>query len=56
VRLAKRAVRNASEMTFDQALDDIAGKTAISDHHEDAREGRAAFADKRPPRFNAWLE
>ena len=43
-------------MTFAQALDDIAGKTAISDHHPDSREGVAAFRDKRPPKFNAWLE
>ncbi|HXF50890.1 MAG TPA: enoyl-CoA hydratase-related protein [Dehalococcoidia bacterium] len=52
MRLLKRAVYNAAEMTFAQALDDIATKTAISDHHPDAREGIAAFREKRPPRFN----
>lgn len=52
MRLLKRAVYNAAEMTFTQALDDIATKTAISDHHPDAREGVAAFREKRPPRFN----
>ena len=31
-------------------------KTAISDHHLDAREGVAAFREKRPPKFNRWLE
>ncbi|KKK87911.1 hypothetical protein LCGC14_2748510, partial [marine sediment metagenome] len=38
--------------TFAHALDEIAAKTAISDHHADAREGLAAFREKRRPRFN----
>ncbi len=56
MRLLKRSVYNAAEQTFAQALDDIASKTAVSDHHPDAREGFAAFREKRPPRFNQWLE
>jgi 2-(1,2-epoxy-1,2-dihydrophenyl)acetyl-CoA isomerase len=56
MRLLKRSVYNAAEMTWAQALDDIAAKTAISDHHADAREGIAAFREKRKARFNAWLE
>jgi len=56
MRLLKRTIYNAAEMTFAHALDDIAAKTAISDHHADAREGLAAFQEKRAPRFNAWLE
>ncbi len=52
IRLLKRSVYNAAEMTFAQALDDIASKTGISDHHPDAREGMAAFREKRKPRFN----
>lgn len=56
MRLLKRTLYNAAELTWQQSLDDIAGKTAITDHHPDAREGVTAFRDKREPKFNAWLE
>jgi len=56
MRLLKRSVYNAAELSFEQALDEIASKTAISDHHPDAREGVAGFRDKRAPSFNAWLD
>ena len=56
MRLLKRSIYNAAEMSFVHALDDIAAKTAVSDHHPDAREGMAAFREKRAARFNAWLE
>jgi 2-(1,2-epoxy-1,2-dihydrophenyl)acetyl-CoA isomerase len=56
MRLLKRSIYNAAELTWDQALDEIAAKTAVSDHHPDAREGVSAFRDKREPRFNAWLD
>jgi 2-(1,2-epoxy-1,2-dihydrophenyl)acetyl-CoA isomerase len=56
MRLLKRSVYNAAELSFEHALDEIAAKTAISDHHPDAREGVAGFRDKRAPSFNAWLE
>ena len=52
MRLLKRSVYNAAELTFAQACDDIASKTAITDHLPDAREGAAAFREKRPARFN----
>lgn len=52
MRLLKRSVYTAAETTFAHALDDIATKTAISDHHPDAREGIRAFQEKRPPKFN----
>ena len=55
MRLLKRSVYQAAEMTFEQACDEIAAKTAISDHHPDAREGVTAFREKRAPRFNEWL-
>jgi 2-(1,2-epoxy-1,2-dihydrophenyl)acetyl-CoA isomerase len=56
MRLLKRTIYNAAEMTFAHALDDIAAKTAISDHHPDAREGMKAFQEKRQATFNSWLE
>ena len=56
MRLLKRAIYNAADLNFDQALDDIASKTAVSDHHPDAREGVAAFRERRKPTFNQWLE
>ena len=55
MRLLKRTIYNAAEMTWAHALDDIAAKTAISDHHPDAREGVAAFRERREPQFNQWL-
>ena len=53
MRLLKRAVYNAAELDFVHALDDIATKTAISDHHADAKDGGASFREKRAARFNA---
>ena len=55
-RLLKRSIYNAADMIFEQALDEIAAKTAISDHHPDAKEGGLAFREKREPKFNAWLD
>ena len=51
MRLLKRSIYNAASQTWEQALDDIATKTAISDHHADAREGIKAFQEKRKARF-----
>lgn len=55
MRMLKTTIYNASEMTWHQALDDIAAKTAVTDHHPDSREGVAAFRERREPQFNAWL-
>jgi len=52
MRMLKRSIYNAAELTFAQALDEIAAKTAVSDHHADAIEGIKAFQEKRKPRFN----
>ena len=51
MRLLKRSIYNAAELSFTQACDEIAAKTAISDHHPDAREGVAAFREKREAHF-----
>ena len=56
MRFLKKAVYNAAHLTFDQAGDDIASKTAVSDFHDDAHDGSKAFFEKRPPVFNQWLE
>ena len=56
MRMLKRSIHQAANMTWEQSLDEIAAKTAITDHLADAREGGAAFLQKRQPQFNAWLE
>jgi 2-(1,2-epoxy-1,2-dihydrophenyl)acetyl-CoA isomerase len=56
MRLLKRSIYGAAELSFSHALDDIASKTAISDHHADATAGGQSFREKKPPRFNEWLE
>jgi 2-(1,2-epoxy-1,2-dihydrophenyl)acetyl-CoA isomerase len=56
IRMLKRSIYNAAESNFAQALDDIAARTAVADHHPDAKDGARSFAEKRPPRFNQWLE
>lgn len=56
MRMLKRSLHNAAELPWNAALDEIAAKTAIVDHHPDAQEGVSAFKDKREPSFNAWLD
>jgi 2-(1,2-epoxy-1,2-dihydrophenyl)acetyl-CoA isomerase len=51
MRMLKRSLYNAADSTLAQAFDDIAVRTAISDHHPDAREGASSFRDKRTPKF-----
>jgi 2-(1,2-epoxy-1,2-dihydrophenyl)acetyl-CoA isomerase len=52
MRMLKRSIYVAAETSFAHALDDIAARTAVTDHHPDAREGLAAFREKRKARFN----
>lgn len=52
MRLLKRSIYAAAELPMGAALEEIALRTAISDHHPDAREGARAFREKRPPVFN----
>src|SRR5215467_4093428 len=56
MRLLKRSIYVAAEVSFAQALEDIALRTAVTDHHSDAREGVQAFRQKRQPAFNQQLE
>ncbi len=56
MRMLKRSLYVAAESTFERAMEDIAVRTAITDHHADAKEGGASFAQKRKPAFNAWLD
>jgi 2-(1,2-epoxy-1,2-dihydrophenyl)acetyl-CoA isomerase len=55
MRMLKKAVYNAAHLTFDQAGEDIAVRTAVSDFHADAVDGGKAFFEKRPAVFNRWL-
>ncbi len=55
MRMLKRAIYNAADYTMAQAMDDIASKTAISDHHADAKEGGDSFRERRKPSFNQDL-
>ncbi len=52
MRMLKRSIQLAASLTWEQSLDEIAAKTAVTDHHPDAKEGVAAFLAKRQPTFN----
>ena len=56
MRMLKRSLYVAADSTFEKALEDIAVRTAVTDHHDDAREGGRSFKEKRTPKFNAWLD
>lgn len=56
MRMLKRSIYLAAEQTWAHSLEDIAVRTAVTDHHPDAIEGGRAFLEKRRPQFNAALE
>ncbi len=56
MRMLKRSIYLAAEQTWAHSLEDIAARTAVTDHHPDAVEGGRAFLEKRSPSFNAELE
>jgi len=56
MRMLKRSLYNAAESSFALALDDIAVRTAVTDHHPDAHDGGRSFREKRAPVFNRWLD
>ena len=45
MRMLKRSILLAADLTWDQSLDEIAAKTAVTDHLPDAREGAQAFIE-----------
>lgn len=56
MRMLKRSIYLAAEQTWAHSLEDIAARTAVTDHHPDAIEGGRAFLEKRQPKFNAELD
>lgn len=51
IRLAKRMMYKQRTMDLDNALEDAAMATLVSNYTEDVKEGTAAFHEKRKPRF-----
>lgn len=52
IRRGKYAMRALGAMGFDQAIAFTEGQIALQGQTEDAREGIAAFAEKRKPKFS----
>src|SRR5579872_6033027 len=51
IRLAKRMMYKQRTMELDNALEDAAMATLVSNYTDDVKEGIAAFHEKRKPRF-----
>jgi len=51
IRLARGSVRQAMNLSLAEYLDDEALRVALALSGPDAREGRAAFAERRPSKF-----
>jgi len=56
LRMVKRSLYVAAEATYAQAMEDIAVRTCLTDYHDDAHEGIAAFREKRKANYNAWMD
>jgi len=55
MRFLKRSIYVAADSNWATSLEDIAARTAVTDHHADVGEGvQAVFRDKRKPNFNQW--
>jgi enoyl-CoA hydratase/carnithine racemase len=51
VRITKRIMRRALEVSFDTSLGDAEMAVVMNNDTEDSNEGVAAFLERRPPRF-----
>jgi 2-(1,2-epoxy-1,2-dihydrophenyl)acetyl-CoA isomerase len=51
VRITKRMMYKQMTMEFDNALEDAALGTLVTNYCEDVKEGTAAFHEKRKPNF-----
>ena len=51
IRIAKRMMYKQLSMTLDNALEDAAMATLITNYTDDVKEGTAAFHEKRKPKF-----
>jgi enoyl-CoA hydratase/carnithine racemase len=51
VRITKRMMYKQLTMSLDNALEDAALGTIVTNYTEDVKEGTAAFHEKRPPQF-----
>jgi hypothetical protein len=56
MRLLRGATCKAAPLIFDQAGDGIASKTALSEFHQDAKDGAPAFFQGRPAALNSSLD
>jgi enoyl-CoA hydratase/carnithine racemase len=51
VRITKRMMYKQRTMDLENALEDAAMATLVTNYTDDVKEGIAAFHQKRPPRF-----
>ncbi len=51
IRITKRMMHKQLTMNLENALEDAALGTLVTNYTEDVKEGTAAFHEKRPPKF-----